>query len=379
MDLKFYNSYMEIDLGALENNFKKVQRHVGERRILPVVKSNAYGLGVMEVTHVLTERCGVDIVGIAQVLEGIDLRKAGYLDIDILIMGSSPAHAIPYAVKYGLQLTVFSEDSLREISRAARELGKRSAKVQVKIETGMNRIGVRGGEELARLLKLIRELGNIQLVGAFTHFANAVYRQDAFTLEQYGRFKAAVEQIKAEGFELQYVHCSNSGAMMWLDDSEICTHARPGSLYMGYCTMADYSNDLGLREPASWRSFIVNVHDVYPGESVGYDRHFMPERRTTVATVAIGYADGLFRPMAVDGGPVLIGDARTRYLGCCMDQCFVDATGIDCRIGDEVTIFGYSSGGTLLSALEITRFTGQCYQNDTICSPNSRVERIYLR
>ena len=133
---------------------------------------------------------------------------------------------------------------------------------------------------------------------------------------------------------------------------------------------------LGVREPASWRAFITNIRRLMPGESAGYDRAFMAERPTDVAVISAGYGDGLYRPLASRGGPVLVGDVRTRYLAVCMDQSFVDVTGIDCRIGDEVTLLGESAGGAALSLEELKRLTGQ-----TLTYPltmiNSRVARVY--
>jgi len=379
MNLGYYSSYMEIDLGAIRNNCRMVLDGLqGRCKLIPVVKADAYNIGVQKVTELLTGEFGVDIVGLAQVYEGVEMRRMGFRDVEILIMGLAPVHTMPYAVEHDMQLNIFMKESAKALSDAVRAAGKSYAKIQIKLETGMHRLGVKPGAELEELLDYILSLGNLQIVGAFTHFATAAQLESPFTYEQYKLFKRGVEQIRARGIELQYVHCCNSGATIWLKEAlEYCTHVRPGSIYMGYAQTDGGVIGPPVREPMSWRAFVSNVNLVQPGESVGYDRRFAPDKPTMVATVDIGYGDGLFRPLAIDGGPVLIGDQRARYVGCCMDNCFVDVTGIDCKPGDEVTVFGYSRGGALLSIFELERFTGQCYQT-MLCGINDRVKRVYL-
>ncbi len=379
MDLKYYNSYAEVDLDVLRDNFAKVKAHIGPSQgFIPVVKGNAYGMGTLPIARMLIEDCGVTVLGNAQIFEAAQIREAGYEDVDILIMGAAPFHAIPYAVKYRLQLPLFNKECALALSKAARDQGVSRIEAQIKVETGLNRIGARPGQQLAELLDCIRECGNIEIVGCFTHFAHSTEYNNPFTEEQYQLFVQGAEQIKAAGWSnMRYIHCANTGATVWFEKAkEICTHVRNGSLYLGYSSMDDYSNPLNVKEPFSWRAFITNIHEIGPGESLGYNRYFKPDKPTTVATVSIGYGDGFYRPLAMNFGPVLVNDTRTRYLGICMDQTFVDVTGIDCKLGDEVTIFGYSKGGELLSAFELERFTGQSFVYP-ICSPNQRVLRVY--
>lgn len=376
IDAGCYSSYLEVDLGAVRGNIAKVLGHLdGRCGIIPVVKADCYAMGMERISFLLNREFGVGMVGVAQVYEGLRLRQNGF-DADILVMGAAGEAAIPDAVAQGLQLNLFCPRDARLMSQAAARAGK-SAVVHIKLDTGMNRLGARPGPQLEQLLATIGQLDNIRVAGVFTHFATSYNYNDANTLAQYELFKQGVAQVRAAGFEPEYVHCCNSGATIWLEDAlDFCTHVRPGSLYMGYDMMADLSNPLGVTEPSSWRAFVTNVHDVHPGEGVGYGKHFSPDKTTTVATVSIGYGDGLFRPMAQGGGPVFLGEAKTRYLATCMDQCFVDATGIPCQVGDQITVLGRTPGGQLLSVFELEAFTGQCYQN-ALCSINNRVVRVY--
>ena len=229
------------------------------------------------------------------------------------------------------------------LSKAEKDAGVASVEAQIKIETGLNRIGVRPGKDLEALVAAIRECGNIEIVCCFTHFSHSTEVNNQFTDEQYSVFAQGVEQLKALGYtNMRYIHCANTGATVWLEKAkEICTHVRNGSLYMGYSSMDDFANPLGVKEPFSWRAFITNIHEVTPGESVGYNRYFMPEKPTTVATISIGYGDGFYRPMAMNGGHVLVNDTMTKYDGICMDQTFIDVTDNDSKLRDEVNIFDY--------------------------------------
>lgn len=356
MELEHYNSYLKVDLGAIARNVERVKRHIGPGcGMIPVVKGNAYGLGTVAVARTLAERCGIRLIANAHILESIQIREAG-VDVDLMILGALPPHAIAYAPRYDIQLTVFNVETVRLLSEACRKEGKRG-KVHIKLETGLGRIGVNPGPDLERLLDAIEGAGNLEIVGVFTHYATASVQESAFAKKQFALFEQGVAQLHARGIRPQYVHTANTGATVWFRESH-CTHVRCGSLYLGYSNLEDRSNPLGVEEPATWRAFITNIKQVRPGESVGYRRHFIAERPTTVATIDVGYSAGINRPLALQGGPVLVHGHKTRYLGICMDQSFVDVTGIDCKLFDEVTLLGWDNG-QLLSLFDLAGFVDQ--------------------
>ena len=377
MNLELYNSYLEIDFRKMKRSMETVLKAIGPNKgIIPVVKADAYGQGITKIVEFLVKNYGIKTVACAQVFEAARIREAGFTDIDIIVMGAAPAHVMPYAVKHRVQLPVFSRETAKMLSDAAREAGV-EMEVQLKIETGMNRIGVKPGADLAALLAYLRELGNLKVAGVFTHFSTATYTEDPFVYEQYDLFKQAVAQLRAEGIEPRYIHCANSGATGWFKD-DLCTHVRPGSLYMGHASMDDDTNALGVEGCTSWRAFITHIHDIAPGESCGYCRHFMNEtdHPITVATVDVGYADGLYRPVGQKGGPVLVNDTRAYCLATCMDQTMVDVTGVDCKVGDQVTVFGFSLNGAKLPLAELQNYTNQNLSLP-LCLTNHRVKRIY--
>ena len=377
MDIGMYNSYLEVDFGRMKESFRKVQAAAGRRGVIPVLKANAYGIGLVPMADFLVNTMNCDVMAVAQTSEGVLLRQAGFRQADIMLLGPAPRHALPYAVENDLLLPVFSRETALWADEAAAALGK-TARVQLKIDTGMNRIGVRQGAALEDLLAFLKTLEHLRVEGVFTHFVNATYTNDPQTPVAYAKFQQAVDQLQAAGFAPKYIHCCNTGATSWFKDDQISTHVRPGSLYMGYDSMDDGTNWLGVEECVSWRAFITNIHTVPAGESCGYCNHYVCRRDTVVATVDIGYADGLFRPLAQGGtgGVLLVNDTRCRYLATSMDQTMVDVTGVPCQVGDQVTVFGYSQGGAKLPLAELMRYTGQNLSYP-LCLTNHRVKRIY--
>lgn len=377
MDIGMYNSYLEVDFGKMKESFNKVKAAAGERGVIPVLKANAYGIGLVPMADFLVNTMNVDVMAVAQTSEGVTLRQAGFRQADIMLLGPAPLHAVPYAVENDLLLPVFNRENAQWANDAAQKLGKK-ARVQLKIDTGMNRIGVRQGEDLAALLDFLKTLPALQIEGVFTHFVNATYTDDPQTPVAYAKFEQAVYQIREAGIQPRYIHCCNTGATSWFKGDRISTHVRPGSLYMGYDSMDDGTNWLEVEEGISWRAFITNIHTVKAGESCGYCNHHVCERDTVVATVDIGYADGLYRPMAQGGtgGVCLVNESRCKYLATSMDQTMVDVTGVDCRVGDQVTIFGFSLNGAKLPLAELQNYTGQNLSLP-LCLTNHRVKRIY--
>ncbi len=377
MDIGMYNSYMEVDFGKMKESFNKVKAAAGKRGVIPVLKANAYGIGLLPMADFLVNTMNVDVMAVAQTSEGVLLRQGGFRKADIMLLGPAPQHAVIYAVENDLLLPIFNRENARWANDAAVRLGK-TARVQLKIDTGMNRIGVRQGEDLAALLDFLKTLPALQIEGVFTHFVNATFTDDPQTPVAYAKFEKAVAQVKEAGFAPKYIHCCNTGATSWFKGDRISTHVRPGSLYMGYDSMDDGTNWLEVEEGISWRAFITNIHTVKAGESCGYCNHHVCRQDTVVATVDIGYADGLYRPMAQGGtgGVCLVNDSRCKYLATSMDQTMVDVTGVDCKVGDQVTIFGFSLNGAKLPLSELQNWTNQNLSLP-LCLTNHRVKRIY--
>lgn len=376
MNNNFYNLYMKIDTDTVVDNYRKVQNWIGaDTGIIPVVKGNCYGFGLVPMAKIFEERCGAKLIADSAMHEAVELRQNG-VKCDILIVGGIPQHLLFGAVEYDLQIPLFEEITARRINQLAKNAGKK-IKVHIKIETGMNRLGVRPGEDLENLLNLVKSLENIEVAGVYTHFASSTSDYyDSFTLKQFELFKEGVAQIRAAGFEPEYIHCCNSAAIAWYKEAiEFSTHVRSCTSVLGHMSMEDGREPIGLTEPVEIGTYITNIHHVDTGESVGYSQAFNAEKPMTVATVSVGFADGFYPVWMRKQGPVLVNSHRTRFLGCCMDQSFIDVTDIDCSIGDRVIMVG-RDGDEQITIWEMEQFCENTFEF-LYGTFGHRVERIY--
>ncbi|MCL1854682.1 MAG: alanine racemase [Clostridia bacterium] len=375
MNIGVCNSYLQVDLDALANNVRIIRRHIGPNvDIMPILKGNAYGMGLYDIASFLTEKCGVTIIGNAQTAEALQLKEAG-IRSEFVIIGGVPFHNIPAVVEHDFITPAYHREYLLLLNEEAARRGKR-ARVHIKIETGLNRIGVWPGEDLHKLLDLLNASKHLEVTGAYTHFAEAEAVDKSFSMEQFTAFKSALRQIRGEGFKLQYVHAFNTAATVWLKDEEI-THVRPAGLIFGFDVNDEPRNALGLTEVLTWRAFVTNVKTVPAGETVGYNRAFIAEKPTRVATVSAGYGDGYPRHLAAFcGAEMLVRGRRAKVIGTCMDQTFLDVSCIDVEINDAVTIIG-RDGGEFISVFELQERMGQTYLA-VVATMAQRVKRIYI-
>lgn len=401
MDMNNYcNSYFKINMDEVAENYERVLAYINRGRaaedseiqngvngpcsrdntgakapvgIIPVVKGNCYGYGLVPMAKLYEERCGAKLIAVSALWEGVELRNAG-VGCDILITGGIPRHHLKAVAEYDLVPTLFDTGSAELLNGFAAE-NRRKMKVHLKIETGMNRLGVKPGKDLGELLDSLENMKYLSVDGVFTHFATATMDYDEpFCLRQFGLFKEALAQLEERGIRPEYIHCANSAATAWFRDAYM-THVRVCSSLLGHEAMEDGREPVGVVEPIEIGTYITNVHDLAPGESVGYDRAYITDKPIRVATASIGFADGFFPKWMRGQGPVLVNGRRARFLGCCMDQSFIDVTGIDCGIGDRVVLIG-RSGSERITTREMEVFCDNTFEYlyGTI---GPRVERIY--
>ena len=260
---------------------------------------------------------------------------------------------------------------LPQLARLGQKLG-RPVKVQVKVETGLHRVGLMPGAELSALLEEWRAARPwVTVTGAYSHFADLEDRER--TREQVRIYLAGADQLEAGGMEIPFRHISASAASEYFPEYRLDGVRIGRRLYMDHPT-----EPLGtIGEVASWRTWVTNLRELKAGEALGYGGHVRMERDGTVATIAVGYGDGLSPELVRANGPVLIRGRRVPMLACCMDQTIVDVTGLDCRVDDEVTLYGYDRAGNFLSAQEVSLLIG----DDEGCGLTSllsgRVARVY--
>lgn len=360
-----------IDLSALEQNVQVAKQRAGGRKILAVVKAGAYGHGAIEVSRRLLA-LGVDMLGVALIEEGRELREAG-IDAPLLVMGAMFPEQAETTASLNLTPVVYNGAVSQALARAAKKLGTRVS-VHVKIDTGMGRIGV-VPEEAPRVIAAMKADG-LEVQGLMTHFADADLVDKRFASSQMDRFETLIRALEAKGIVVPVRHAANSAAV--LDFSRaLFTMVRPGLMLYGYSPLEEGTADAVLRPVLSLVTRIAFLKKVPAGVPISYGRTFVTKRESLIATLPIGYADGYSRRLS-NKGEVLVRGARVPVVGrVCMDMCMVDVTDVaGVNEGDDVVLIG-AQGSERITADEIAKITGTIAY-EVLCGISSRVPRIYL-
>jgi alanine racemase len=364
-------TWAEIDLSAIKYNFDKIRKLIKRStHILAAVKANAYGHGIMHVSKTLAA-LGVDYLGVGTTDEALGLRQYG-IDTPVLILGAILSSEAAPNIKNNISFTVSDAAIARAIDRSAKRL-KRKAKVHLKIDTGMGRIGV-WHEEAFEFVKHVYRFSNIEIEGIFSHFPSAD-KDPSFTRRQISYFGSLIRQLERSGIYIRYKHMANSAAIMDYKDSHM-NLIRPGIMLYGLYPDRK-RRSLVLKPAMALKSRIVFIKDAEPGRSISYGGTYITKRKTKIATVPIGYGDGFNRRLS-NKGYILIGGKKRPVIGSvCMDQIMVDITNLpDARVGDEVVIIGNQSGKNI--SIEETALLCKTIPYEVACwLDNNRIPRIY--
>jgi len=376
--LRIRPTRVEIDLNAIAHNIQAVRRKVGgEVKIMAVVKADGYGHGATEVANVALQS-GAACLGVAIPEEGIELRSSG-IKAPILIFGLTPPHEVQEVIKHDLSQTVSTKELAEALSIEAQELGK-AAKVHVKVDTGMSRIGV-PPEDALNFVKQISQLKAIQIEGIFTHFSVSDSISNAedktFTELQIDKFKQVVARLEENGIQIPIKHAANSAGVLNFPSSYF-DMVRPGIMLYGLYYSREVAVAENLQPAMSFKTAIIHLKTVPPETSISYGRTFVTEKESIIATLPVGYADGYNRLLS-NKGEVLVKGRRAPIVGrVCMDMTMIDVSHIpEVKMGDEVVLFG-KQGDAEIPMDEIADKTNTII-NEVACSIGKRVPRVYLR
>lgn len=364
-------TWAEIDLRAIEYNYKQVRKIVGrDIKMMAVVKANAYGHGTVEVSSVL-ERLGVNYLGVATTDEAMRLRDHGS-KVPILILGHVLPDEVRPAIEKDITLTICGDGLLGAIREAARD-GK-TAKVHIKIDTGMGRIGI-WHEEAINFIKNLAAEKNIIIEGIYTHFSSAG-RDDFFTNYQIESFEKLLSQLESFDIRIPLRHAANSIATVDFKRS-YQNLVRPGLIIYGMYPKRNFPKLIKLKPALSLKTKIVFLKDTPPGRSISYGRTYITQKETKIATLPIGYADGYSRNLS-NKAEVLAKGHRAPVVGkVTMDQTMIDVGHIKgVKVGDEVVLIG-RQGRNEIRAEKLARLAGTIAY-ETVCSISNRVPRIYI-
>jgi alanine racemase len=353
-------TWLEIDLTAIANNTRRMKEIVGpQTRLLVSLKADAYGHGALRVARVAL-RNGAEWLGVATVSEARPLREAG-VTAPVLVFGYTPPWQAREAVRLDLRATVFDLGSARALGQAALEQ-EREARVHVKVDTGMGRLGLRA-EDPEAVVSFVRELARMPglfVEGVYTHFATAD-GLDAFSREyaqrQLARFRETLAALEAAGLRPPIVHAANSAATLTLPEARF-DMVRPGIAIYGLPPSEEVGLPEGFTSALAFKTLVAQVKEVPAGEGISYGATYVTDAPLRIATLPVGYADG-FRRAPANWGEVLIRGRRAPLLGrVCMDQCMVDVTHIPgVEQGDEVALIG-SQGEDELTAQSVAARLG---------------------
>jgi alanine racemase len=378
--------WAEIDLDCVAHNIREFQRIIPKHtQIMAVVKADAYGHGAVEVATAALQ-AGATRLAIAIVEEGIVLRQRG-ITVPIHILGVSAPGTEQAVVEHDLIPTICTIESARNFSDIGKALGK-TIVFHVKLDTGMGRIGIRI-DQLPEFLDAVKHLTNLDMEGVFSHLSKADEHDKTYTTKQLNIYNQCLNMVKEAGFNPRIRCLANSAATMEVPEA-LFDAVRIGiSLYGLYPSDEVEKSRVNLKPVMSWKTQIVHLKTLPPGEAVSYGGMFITQRPTVVATLPVGYADGYRRRLWKTGGNVLVKGQRTPIIGrICMDMFMVDVTDIDSRsgrllgssrvaVGDEVVLIG-KQGNEMITADEMAARLDTINYEIT-CLVGKRVPRVYVQ
>lgn len=359
-----------IDLAAISYNVAEIRKKIGSKRgLMAVVKADGYGHGAVEVSRTAL-KSGADSLGVALPEEGQHLRESG-IEAPILVLGLIQPEEAYKVVKFGLSQTVTSVELLEALNCEGAKASSRVS-VHVKVETGMGRIGV-SPDDVVSFVRKVKSFENLNLEGLFSHFSSADERDKTFSKRQLQLFHQVIDSLRLAGIEVPKKHIANSAAILDLPQSYYDV-VRPGIMIYGLYPSREVSHSIELKPAMTFKTKVSEVKVVPPGTPISYGRTFITKKKTTVATLPVGYADGYNRLLS-NQGEVLIKGHRAPVIGAiCMDMCMVDASSVeDVRPGDEAILFGEE-----LPVDEIAAKIGTI-NYEVVCNVNPRVPRIYIQ
>jgi alanine racemase len=367
----------EIDLQAFQHNLQTLRKYLDpQTQIMAVVKADAYGHGAIPCARIAVEN-GADYLGAGVIEEGIELRENG-LNAPILILGSIFPDEAEELVRHNLATILCTQPLAQALSKEAEKQDK-TVSVHIKVDTGMNRLGI-SPKNLPALLDQVRNLKNLKIEAVSTHFSSADDEDLSVTQAQLEKFQTALTILQKEGVHTPIVHCANTSALFKFPESHF-NMVRPGLILYGVLPSPSLrpvidQGENPFQPVMQWKSQIILLKPIAKNQPVSYSGSFTTQRDSLIATLPIGYADGLHR-MLSNKMDVLIRGRRAPQVGnICMDMILIDVTDIpDVQAGDEVVIFG-RQGDEMISVEELA-VKGKTIPYEILCSVSKRVPRIY--
>lgn len=360
-------THLQVNCGRICANYQLLKAHANGAKVMAILKANAYGHGLLQVAKAL-ENQGADYFGVAYVEEGVLLRKTG-IQSPILVLGGIIGDQIPIFIKNRLEITASSLDKLMAIDGCAESMGLR-ARVHLKIDTGMERIGVHDYSAVA-LLEASTTCRNTDIIGIFSHFATANDRDPSFAESQMMRFEKVLDWYRENNVTMPMRHMANTAAMLRFPQSHY-DMVRPGISLYG---VAPFESEINVQMAIRWVSRIVYFKVVEADRTVSYGATWRASEQTRIVTIPVGYGDGYMRANS-NRSHVLIRGKRYPVVGkVCMDQLMVNIGWDEAFNGEEVVLLG-DQGNERIGIEELAEWS-QTISYEVLTAMNTRVSRIY--
>jgi alanine racemase len=365
----------EVNLDNIAYNMKNIRAKTKSKEIFAVVKADAYGHGAVDVAPVLLEN-GATRLSVAILSEGVELRKSG-IKCPINILGVTPETLFDYIIDYDLEPVVFNYDYALKLSKAAKSKNK-TVKIHIKVDTGMGRIGFLPTEESVAEAVKISKIPNLEIQGLFSHFSTADEKNKEYSKYQFEKYNWFLNKLVDNGVKIEIRDLANSAAIMELPDTHF-DGTRPGIILYGYYPSTDVDKkELDIKPVMTLKADILHIKTMEPGQYIGYGRKFKTERKSIIATLGVGYADGYTRMLSGKAKVIINGQFAPVVGNICMDQCMIDITDIEgVKIGDEVILMG-SDGKLKFDVDDIAPLLGTI-NYEVLCMISKRVPRVYIK
>ena len=371
------HAWVEVDLDNLDFNIKQIQKKIGPGvDLIGVIKADGYGHGSIMTAEVL-KRNGVSRFAVATVAEAVEMRELGF-DEEIIVLGITPGMYAENVLEYDITPVVSSFEGAEALAVVAQ---KESTVISglLAIDSGMGRIGYRPEDESAlEEIRRISELDGFSIKGAISHFATSDSADKTYTQQQEAVFNEFCDQLEAAGIAIPSRTLANSAAIMEMPSTH-CDAVRAGIIMYG-CYPSDEvdKSEMELRPAMSVKASIIHLKEIPEGATVSYGQRYTAARKSKIATLALGYADGFPRPYSMKGKVIVGGQFAPIAGNICMDQFMIDVTDIpDVKVGDEVIIMGSDGVNTIL-AEDIAKATGTI-NYEIICAFGQRLPKVYVK
>ncbi len=371
---QYYRVYAQVDLDAIEQNMKEMKQRIGtEPALAAVLKADGYGHGAVPIAKKL--RHMIKAIALATIDEAINLRKNG-IDTDLFLLGFLPEDRAEDALKYHVIPVIFDLKTALILSEQAKKTGM-TANIQIKIDTGMGRIGYQVNEDSVKEVVEISKLPNLHIWGAFTHFASSDEQDKGMAREQYRKYMWFIDELAKNGVEIPVKHCNNSAGIIDLPEQSLDLVRAGIALYGLYPSEEVDKEAVSLIPALSLKSRIIYLKELDAGCGISYGSTYITEGKTKIATIPVGYGDGYPRNLS-NKGYVLIRGQKAPIVGrVCMDQFMVDVSKIeDVETGDVVTLIG-KDGEEQITVEELAALAGT-FNYEFVCDLGKRIPRIYI-